>query len=303
MGNSDSKDRRVLKSFEEALDKHGYGFHYAVLKKTIDLHDADPKRYAFFFEASEFPVGAGGNNTKIDFVLHHSSLLRYSDSAPIWSRMFLLAECKRANPALSNWCFIRAPFTRRTVYANPLVLEAGTVNSMHRPVMRNIQNPISTTEIFHIALPIKSDQKGDSSGEGRDVIEQAATQSMRGLNGFVNFIRHSPEVIGAGNRFILLPIIFTTAELWGSDADLKRADLESGKLDISTGGSFRSYEWLFLEYNQSPTLKHTAEYADRPASLRDSLEQDYVRTIAVVSAKGIESFMEWASNLHLVLIA
>lgn len=302
MDNNDSKDQRVLKRFEEALDQHGYGFHYAVLKKTKDMYEANPKRSGFFFEAAEFPVAAGGNNTKIDFILQHSSPLRYTDNTPTLSRMFLLAECKRANPALSNWCFIRAPLTRNTAYEKPLVLESGTVNSMDRPVMRKIQYPIGTTEIFHIALPIKLDQKGDSSGEGRDVIEQAATQSMRGLNGFVSFIKHAPIVIGNGNRFILFPAIFTTAGLWGTDADLKRADLESGKLDISTGGSFRSYEWLLLEYNQSPTLKHTVEYADHPARIGDRLEQDYVRTIAVVSAKGIESFMAWLSHLHEILI-
>jgi len=30
MDNNDSKEQRVLKNFEVALDKHGYGFQYAV---------------------------------------------------------------------------------------------------------------------------------------------------------------------------------------------------------------------------------------------------------------------------------
>jgi hypothetical protein len=67
--------------------------------------------------------------------------------------MLLLAECKRANPGLSNWCFIRTPFTRRTGLANSLVLEAGIVNLEYQPVMRKIQYPTNKTEFFHIALP------------------------------------------------------------------------------------------------------------------------------------------------------
>jgi hypothetical protein len=153
---NNSKDQRVLKGFEKALNEHGYGFHYAVLKQTMDLYDATPQHSAFFFEAAEFPVESGGNNTKIDFVLQRIAPLPHSGDAEFGSRMFLLAECKRVNPALSNRCFIRAPFTRRTGCSNALVLEAGVVNSSYQPVMRKIQYPTNRTEFFHIALPIFS---------------------------------------------------------------------------------------------------------------------------------------------------
>jgi hypothetical protein len=293
---SNIREQLALKGFEDTLNRHGYGFQHAVLKKVADMRTSTPQLSAFSVEVAEFPVEAD-KNTKIDFIAQRIAPLPYPGNHGVCPRMFLLAECKRVNPALSNWCFIRAPFTRRTGYANSLTLEVGRVDSKYVLAMQHIHCPTNLNLSFHLGLPIKSDQKGDScSDSGRDAIEDAATQSMRGLNGFVNFIKRAPGVIGPDNSFVLLPVIFTTAKLWTSDDDLSKADIESGNLDILKHGSLQSREWLFFEYNQSPTLKHSVEYTEHPADLSEWLQQDFIRTIVIVSVKGIEGFMTWISH-------
>jgi hypothetical protein len=253
----------------------------------MDMRTSTPQLSAFSVEVAEFPVEAD-KNTKIDFIGQRIAPLPYPGDHEVGPRMFLLAECKRVNPAFSNWRFIRAPFTRRNGYANALTLEMERVDSKYDLVMQHIHYPTNLNLSFHLGLSIKSDQKGDPCGDsGRDAIEDTATQSMRGLNGFVNFIKRAPGVIGPDNAFLLLPVIFTTVGLWTSDDDLSKADIESGNLDISKHGSLQSREWLFFEYNQSSTVKHSAEYTEHPATLSDWLQQDSIRTIAIVSAQGI----------------
>ncbi len=78
-----------------------------------------------------------------------------------------------------------------------------------------------------------------------------------------------------------------------SQANLGDADLLTGRLALS---QFPAEEkpWVFLHYSQSPGLKHsltiskTTSYDDL---LIDALYADYVRTIGIVTASGIEDFL------------
>src|SRR5215475_4091880 len=120
----------VLKASVKTLNEHGYGFQYAALQKVRELFDSG--KSSFRVEGSEFPVAVGpdeNSNTKIDFVAERLGKMPAHTDKGRGPKIFLLAECKRANPAYSDWCFIKAPFTRRTGLANSLVLEAGVVDS------------------------------------------------------------------------------------------------------------------------------------------------------------------------------
>src|SRR5437868_2933256 len=77
---------------------HGYGFQYALLRTAQRLFVEGKSRWEF--EAAEFPVGEERSGTHIDFILEDAQ----------W-KVFLVAECKRADPARSSWCFVHAPAT------------------------------------------------------------------------------------------------------------------------------------------------------------------------------------------------
>ncbi len=105
MSNADEiLKQQVEQSFTKVLNRNGYGFQFSVIKKAHELGKV--AKSAWLFETIELPVEVRGSGTRMDFVLRKSA----RRDKPF----FLLAECKRANPSLSNWCFVRAPYTNRS---------------------------------------------------------------------------------------------------------------------------------------------------------------------------------------------
>src|SRR4051794_20959958 len=86
--------------FAAAVNRQGYAFQNAVIKRCEELHDAKKSRWVF--EAAEFPVEVNGNGTRIDFIL-------WTHNTNYW----LLAECKRVNPSMAEWFFAKTPYVRR----------------------------------------------------------------------------------------------------------------------------------------------------------------------------------------------
>jgi hypothetical protein len=126
MENSERSIEHILGKFKGSLDRHGYGFQYRVLKAANDLFRENTSFFAF--EVAEFPVEVQSSDTKVDFILRRTvgPFIRRDGTASTSRRrpLFLVAECKRANPALSDWCFLRAPFTRSGGFLNALVLDS-----------------------------------------------------------------------------------------------------------------------------------------------------------------------------------
>ncbi len=71
---TDERIEQVRASFQKALNQHGYGFQFSVLKIAENLAkrvDADERsRWNFLF--SEVPVEVQGSGTRIDFILSRS---------------------------------------------------------------------------------------------------------------------------------------------------------------------------------------------------------------------------------------
>ncbi len=292
----EDKKQKVAEDFQSKLNSHGYGFQYALLEKINNYRKSHWVR-----EAAEFPVQVQSQGTRIDFVLRR-------DTTP---PCFMIAECKRANPALSNWCFLQAPFVQRDRADDnePLFLEY--LHWDENGAIRSCARGKSSywTKAFHIALTVKSDQKGDASGEGRGVIEEAATQVCRGLNGMVEFLSNNPQVLisnsstdsnsGKKAEVFLFPAIFTTARLWASEVDLKLADLDTGEVS-APADKFTEKKFLLYQYHLSPGIKHSRSPEARPKKLGELMDSEYVRSIAIVNPSGVEEFLKWSSDLNLL---
>lgn len=152
---------------------------------------------------------------------------------------------------------------------------------------------------YHVAVEVKSKGvKGDECGEGRQVIENAATQVSRGLNGMIEFILGNRQFLSEGRRAHFLPVIFTTANIWVTDVDLSTANKETGNVDLN-GSQFTKQPWIAFQYHLSPGLKHSRLPLERSSSLNETMDADYVRTIPIVSAAGIEPFLKWSSAVDL----
>jgi len=273
----------VKGGFGKVLNTHGYGFQYSVLKLAHTLSEQNESQW--IFEAAEFPVQVQREGTRIDFVL------RLRHNLPI----YLLAECKRANPALSNWCFARAPYVRRnrTTY-EPLLIEC-VQHDMNGLLYASAQRGLDLKDAYHIALEVKSGEKGDPCGSGRGIIEEAATQICRGLNGVVEFAAANKQILSNQASAYFLPVIFTTARVWASDVNLASADIENGNINFDKT-SLDEKPWIFYQYHLSPGIKHSHSPTERPTTMGALLDSEYVRTIAVVAASGIAPFLRWSSD-------
>jgi hypothetical protein len=280
LNTEDAQEQKVAGGLRKVLNRHGYGFHYSVLQRAASLHEE--RRSKWMFEVAELPVEVQGAGTRIDFILRERT-----------RRLYLLAECKRANPALSNWCFVRAPYYRRNQEEGRVVVEEARA-SLGGEVFTRTSTLTSTKKLYHLGLEVRSGEKGDPSGSGRGAIEEAATQVCRGLSGMVNFLSAHPQILQFDQRDAFLPVIFTTARIWTSEVDLGSADLQTGELELGTT-AVTEEPWIWFQYHLSPGLKHSISADEVPTELGDILDLKYVRTIAVVNSSGIENFLvqEW----------
>jgi hypothetical protein len=283
---ADSDKEPVLTAFNEALNSHGYSFQYAVLE---DLRKLEFMRAsAWIFQAAEFPVEVRDKSTRIDFILKHKD-----------REFFLVGECKRAKPAYSTWCFAKAPFVARNKDKDAIVIERITRSPQEGNARASIVWAGNSPNAVHIATAVRTNQKVESKGVGRDAIEEAATQVCRGLNGLIQF-RANELLASAGSTSYdatFLPVIFTTAQLWVTEADLTATDLASGEIDLRQF-AFRQVPWVCFQYHLSHGIKHSVHRHRTPGSLADELEDGFIRTVPIVStSEGMVRFVQWASNL------
>lgn len=269
----------VSKAFEKTLNSHGFGFQHAIVVKADQL--ASESKSPWKKPVQEFPVDVQGYGTRIDFILQHKE-----------RPLYLLAECKRVNPALANWCFTKAGYIPQELsIAETFFYEKLFIRQPASSFRTSVQKHKRFEDIYHVAVEAKTGDKGDISGLGRGAIEDAATQICRGMNGLIDFFTSHRDMLAGNNQTVgFIPVIFTTAHLWASQVNLGSADLENGTIELSES-QVDEKSWLIYHYNQSPGLKHSTPFNEPVTELQQALYHEYVRPIFVVNSTGIESFL------------
>ncbi len=278
----------ISKKLQAALNLQGYSFQDAVYK---DIARTWNQTHPWAPWVSELPVGAEGNSTRIDLVL----------SNPMGT-VYLVCECKRVNQSLADWCFVGSSFQVESgAMSGPgprAYIE--TLEKRNYSIVGPAGNPDfyltkitamnTETSVYQRGIEIKGDTHGERGGDGRGQIEAAATQLCRGLNGFVDFMIKHPALRRDKDRvFGVLPVIITTARLWGCKADLSEASLKTGNLDSPI--NVTSEPWLWYQFPQSEALKHSAKLASESANIGELLYREFIRPIAVVNSSHIQEFL------------
>jgi len=223
-----------IDAFNATLASHGYALPQAILLAASAARSEDTEGFGstWEFEPTEFPVSVQGYDSRVDFILRNRSLAA-----------FLVAECKRSNPAFNDWCFCRFRFVRpghKDRYYAEKVSSDDTGRHLGSSVaeLRDLRED----EAFHMGFEVKGKAKGDSGGDPH-LIEKAMTQACRGLNGLVEHFAREPQTLSPLRAAVILPVVFTTATLWTSDFELHAADLATGEPPpVST---LRHVPWLF----------------------------------------------------------
>ena len=209
--------------------------------------------------------------------------------------VYLVAECKRVNPSLSRWGFARAPYREDAIVFDrfaqlPDLHSTQTSKSYPTPVVKS-----SASKPYHIAVELKV-KSAESDGPGHGAINNATAQVLRGTSGLINslFPSDRPPIPREVSAF--LPVIFTTSEIWVTDADIAGADLASGDLETL---SCTKQDWIWFNHNRSPRLRHDLKWTNAK-DLADALQDEFTRSIAIVSADGVDSFfskeLDWLFN-------
>jgi len=236
--------------------------------------DNDGFRSPWVLEPTEFPVSVQGSDTRIDFILRHAVV-----------GSLLVAECKRTNPAYSEWCFCRSAWVARD-YADWMYVQ----RLLRAPQQLGVSARVAKLQHFqgkyNLGIEVKGKAKGDNSSEPQSM-EKAFGQVCRGVSGLVEHLNRYPDALGEKNAIDILPVVFTTARLWTSDVDLKLADLRTGAPAPVT--SLKKVDWLFCQYPLSPGLMHSLGLAHSPQNLSEFLLES-LRTIAVVRATAAKNF-------------
>ena len=266
----------------QMLNEHGYPFHYAVLNRARELNEFNTLS-PWVFEVSELPVMVGGKDTRIDFVLRHAE-------RPV----FLSCECKRVNPAYTDWCFFRAPLVRRNDFKPQFWIEQWRQHpgDPFSFPLEGVPRGSASGRDYHVAFPVEGPAKGNKSGgDPKEAIEAALTQASRHANGFAKLLCDRPSLVRhTGPEALIAPVVFTTARLWTSEVDLATADLTSGHVNPRDVTLTRR-DWIGYQYHTSQGLRpgHTALLA--AWDLSTYLVQEVMRTIFVVSTSGIDAFL------------
>ena len=266
----------IANEFKRTLNSQGFAFQEAVARRIASVETVTE----WDLWLPEFPVAVHEQDTKIDITLVNKDADTY-----------IICECKRANPAISNWCFAKSRFpVRRTwlahrAYCETLLDRGDGVIGVHVKEL----DPLA--DLFQIAVEARTHKTGDPAGKGKGQIEETAGQVCRGLNGLIEFFYKREMVKTQGKREIaFLPMIVTTAKLYVTDDDLSVASLTTGKVGQASL-SVREVKWLWYQYHQSPALKHNARVNNPMMGIKDILFYEFVRTIAVVTPEGLGDFL------------
>jgi hypothetical protein len=279
MPSADTHLETLAGDFRKTINRHGHAFQNAIIRRADELYRT--RRSSWVFNAAEIPAEVRGQGTRIDFLLHQNS---WNNRGPT---RFLVAECKRANPALSNWCFARTKYIHRGLDEDyrPLIEH---VRFDGQEFTSQTQGLGSSKSIFNLAYEVRSDNKGEGA-PGRGAIEEACGQLLRGVNGLVHLLRDASHLLSLNHPTPLVPVVFTTANLWTTEADISEADLTSGELAAEL--TVQPAEWIWYRYHMSPGLRHDIPAVGIEHELGELVERWFTRTVAIVSPAGIDSFL------------
>jgi hypothetical protein len=202
----------------------------------------------------------------------------------------MVVECKRVNPKLGYWCFAKSSFIPHIEQATLPCIEILDGRGASPPRF-GIELITWKHEIYHVARELKTDACGEAQGESRGAIEDAMTQVCKGLNGFMNLLSDHWREAGMSEAARLVPVVFTTARLWVTDADIGQASLEDGNVDPFKVG-LREVPFVFFHYPQSPGITHEFAPLNPTPKLLDTLYISFVRTIVVASQAGIDDILK-----------
>jgi hypothetical protein len=280
METKSDQSEQIAAGLRKLLNSHGHSFQYAVVRRADTLHSE--RRSQWVIDGVEFPVLTGGQTAHVDFILRSRS-----------GQTYIVGECKRADPAKANWCFARAPYTRRNERPKELTFEQFSCNELGL-VTRSAVASLSEEGVYHLGFELKTGETGDGVGQRSQAINEAVAQVLRGISGLVNHLQSTAPPRPEKTLLIrFIPVVVTTAHLYVTDADIAESDLRTGNLQPDSV-KVKKTDVVWFTHNRSPAMQPDAASATAFSNFNEfsaALRNEFARSVAIISPDGIDEFL------------
>lgn len=281
----------ILKGARQAVNSHGHAFQFAVFEAAKSA--VQRSRAPWQFVASEFPIQVGTASTCIDLLFRHQH-----------HPTMMVVEAKRMHPEFSRWLFYQAAVTARHQDVNELLFDAVSRDGQVVRVCAH-RFSISNFPVYHFSSALKrkkselAEWESPSSASDRNAPSDAAAQVLLGSAGIIeHFLSWQDE--GFEGPTQILPVVVTTAELWGCRQSLSETELASGNVEICES-SIAKEKWLALNVPRSVGRLPNSEFYEDKAAIELLLRRVFLRSVFVVNASHFEEFMKWTTETSLFL--
>jgi hypothetical protein len=281
----------VSQQLENVLNRQGYSFQYSLLNLAEELRKQSKSNW--ILEATEFPININNEITHIDFICTYRSV--YPNRL---TRLILVAECKRVDPAKGYWCFAKTPYTWTSDHNNSTQFDQIRCFSEIPQFTSSTKVDYPDKEIMNLGLEIKTGKKGDGTGNDRKSnINTSISQVSRGSSGFINYLCNESkdsQLLGlkVDVDYIFIPAVFTTARIFVTDANLGSADLEKGYLPKDSVKA-EEKDWIWFNHNRSESLSHNVRFNYENNNHLPIYYREFTRSIAIVGPKGFDNFLKY----------
>ncbi len=268
--------------FEKTLNTHGYGFQAAVAKELRKKSAAQVRGH--YIVGLDIPIRVRETESAIDIVTARSD-----------GCLFAAIECKRVDPALGAWCFIRSKEHGQDTHDAGVRCEAvcRAASGVHASmtVMGHLPH------FAHIGVEVSRQQKGDGTGVRQKDLNDAVSQALLGAQGWATWLGGNADALKQDVPVVIVPVVVTTAQLWLSQADLGASALETGHIDLSSA-AFESCDWLCLQARTSHSRRHALGLKVDHNRLDRQIEAQAYRSVLVVNPVGLGALMTWLANAY-----
>lgn len=274
-----------------ALNEQGFLFQQKISIEVIK-EDSVPEAELHYWHrhAVELPVSIpSGEETRADIVL--------SDPPDTGKGWHLILECKRAHPDYKSWVFFDKDGVsfngghRRKYYIETARLGGTWDNNGEPPMLHMVEQVEASPKcpIFSYYLESRMERPGQNkSVAATKATEESFQQVTLAQAGIAKKLRQLKKL-----NFTLAPVVVTTAKLAAVNFDIGKVTLDKGTIDAEEL-SVSPLEWLAVNYRINDSLLHGAKLSTNiQGHLASDLEARQIRTVFVVQAEKINSFLRW----------
>jgi hypothetical protein len=276
-------------TFEElvagALNEQGFLFQQKVahVLRTASQKPVMERQHKWRFEAVEVPVSLpDGQETRIDLVL------RYGDQDPCF--WWVVVECKRALPDYKAWVFFGEPQGEGQAFVETVALSGSVSGNNPVPWLHHVlpTRLYQDAHIYQFGVECKVARSKAPRMSATDAIEGAMQQVTLSQAGLAIRLKRARLL-----NFQMLPVVVTTANLYSSDIDPGNISLERGAIDPKQL-KLKPREWLAVNYSINDSVgEQGGVNTNRSNNVGDELRSRQIRTVFVVQAANLESFLAW----------